>query len=152
MPRTTYQLHKASATFMVRGALVAACNTTRHIKIATQSSKVARYQDVDRVPMVENSMPNWPIPQSYIHDCDVVYKGTRFRLFFQRHVRLPVNTSLAIHGAIIVMRLGKRNARNVVNMHKGDTKQARTIAKKFTTHLALFQSKMRRAPERLIYL
>ncbi|KAF9261963.1 hypothetical protein L218DRAFT_468817 [Marasmius fiardii PR-910] len=103
MPQTTYQLHKASATFMVRGALVMACNTTRHIKIATQSSKVTRYQDVDCVLMVENSMPNWPISQSYVHDCDVVYKGTHFQLFFQCHVQLPVNTSLTIHSAIIVM-------------------------------------------------
>ncbi|KAF9252448.1 hypothetical protein L218DRAFT_1010443 [Marasmius fiardii PR-910] len=130
MPQTTYQLHKASATFMVRNALVVACNTTQHIKIATQSSKVAHYQDVDHVPMVENPMPNWPIPQSYVHDCNVVYKGTHFQLFFQRHC----------------------NARNIVNMCKGDTKQARTIAKKFTTHLALFQLKMRQAPEHLIYL
>ncbi|KAF9255362.1 hypothetical protein L218DRAFT_1035819 [Marasmius fiardii PR-910] len=115
---------------MVRAALISACNTIRYLGVATLFSKSVRSQDTDRIPMAEHCFNHWPLPQPYVHDCEVLYRGTRFRVFFQRHVRLPLNDILAIKGDILVMRLGKRNANNVVNMRKGDERQARAVAKR----------------------
>ncbi|KAF9256942.1 hypothetical protein L218DRAFT_1006778 [Marasmius fiardii PR-910] len=134
MPRTTYQLRNASETFMVRAALISACDTIRYLGIVTLSSKSIQSQDANCIPMAEHCFNHWPLPQPYCH------------------VRLPLNDILAIKGDILVMRLGKWNANNVMNMRKGDERQARAIAKRFAPHLALFQSRQRRAPKRLMYL
>lgn len=81
------------------------------------------------MPLVEYRFERWPSPQPYVHNCDVVYRGSRFRVFFQRHKLLPKNLYLNFNGDLVIMRLGKKNTGHVVNLRAGDSKLARQIAK-----------------------
>lgn len=60
------------------------------------------------------------------------FKGERFAIYFQRYRTLPENPSLSIRGNIVILRMGKRNPLNPVNMKVGkrsDARKARAIAK-----------------------
>lgn len=97
--------------------------------MATISSQPPQRQDAYRIPLVEHRFNGWPTLQPYVHDCDISYQGIRFRVFFQRHRHLPLNPTLAVHGDILVMRVGQ-NRQNVVNPRTGDSKRARLIARR----------------------
>lgn len=86
--------------------------------------------NAQRFPLVEYHLETWPLRQPYVHDCDVVYRGSRFRLFFQRHKLLPKNPVLQFNGDLIIMRLGKKVEGNVVNLRAGDPRLARQIARR----------------------
>ncbi|KAF9268624.1 hypothetical protein L218DRAFT_520936 [Marasmius fiardii PR-910] len=152
MPRTTYHLQDPSIVFTVRAVRISTANTPTPVSVTTVSSRAPRHHDVQRMPMVEYIFDRWPVPQPHVHDCDVVYKGTRFRIFFQRHKRLPRNSNLFIHGNVIVMRVGKRNISNVVNLRKGDHRRARVVATSFAPRIAWFQECYGRRLNRLTYL
>jgi hypothetical protein len=100
----------------------------KSISIGTVSLKAQKTSP--RRPMVEYRFQRWPLPQPYIHDCTVVYHGERFRIFFQRHCWLPKNPSLNVNGDLVIVRLGKKNPDDVVNLRVGDTKIARQIAQR----------------------
>lgn len=74
-----------------------------------------------------------PVSQAYIHTVTAHFKGDRFAIHFQRYRALPANSSLNIRGNIVILRMGKQNPLNPVNMKVGkhsDAKKARAIAKK----------------------
>jgi hypothetical protein len=121
---------QASATFAISAYRISASDDAKSVSIATVSSRQAHQQNADHMPLVEHRFHNWPLPQAYIHDCDVLFRGSRFRLFFQRHQYLPLNPSLAIRGDLIIMRVGKMNTRNVVNLRSGDVRLARRLARR----------------------
>ncbi|KAG7086692.1 hypothetical protein E1B28_002630 [Marasmius oreades] len=131
MTRTIYHLQDASMTFTIRAMRISTSDRTRAINVATVAAKAPTQHDANRMPLVEHCFERWPIPQPYVHNCEVVYKGTRFRVLFQRHKRLPRNGCLSIQGDIIVMRLGIQNPSNVINLRKGDHRKARIVATKF---------------------
>jgi hypothetical protein len=127
--------------FSIRGYRITASDEAASVSIATVSPK-PQQENSPRIPMVEYCLQMWPLPQPYIHDCTVVYRGSRFRIFFRRHKRLPKNPSLNVNGDLIIMRLGQKNLEKVVNLRAGDTKLARQIARRqvfhpFTTFLEL---------------
>ncbi|KAJ3825930.1 hypothetical protein F5880DRAFT_1610691 [Lentinula raphanica] len=113
-----------------RGFHISTLNTTTPIDISTVSTRLARYQDVIRLPLVESGFEGWPAPQAYIHDIDVIYRRCRYRVFFQRHKKLRRNPVLRIAGDLVVMRVGSRNIQNVVNPRARDSVRIRTLAKR----------------------
>ncbi|KAJ3875540.1 hypothetical protein F5051DRAFT_413928 [Lentinula edodes] len=151
MTRTRTSLHNASLLFSIKGYRIPCSNNPTSVTIATVSSQPPHKQDAPRVPLVEHRFQWWPIPQAYIHDCDVLYRGTRFRFFFQRHKVLPRNSTLSIQGELIVMRVGK-NTQNVVNLRSGDPRSIRCAARRFAPHLAWFQERCGRRFKKVIKL
>ncbi|KAK7446687.1 hypothetical protein VKT23_014382 [Stygiomarasmius scandens] len=125
----------ASKTFMITAYHVAASNDARSVTVATVCSRLLLQYDALRMPLVEHRFQQWPVPQAYVHDCDVLLRGNRFRLFFQRHRYLPLNPTLEIQGDLIIMRVGQKNTRNVVNLRSGDTRLARLIARRYALFL-----------------
>ncbi|THU90382.1 hypothetical protein K435DRAFT_864323 [Dendrothele bispora CBS 962.96] len=152
MTRTTYDVPNASNLFSVRAVRISTACSADNIKIATVSSLPPRMQNVLRMPMVEHSLQLWPSFQPYVHDTDVVYRGSRYRIFYRRHKRLPINVFLSFRGEIIIMRLGKKNVRNVVNARQGDARKAQIIAQRFAPHLRWFQERRGRQLSKLIEL
>ncbi|KAJ3739975.1 hypothetical protein DFH05DRAFT_1463534 [Lentinula detonsa] len=120
MPRSRQVSHQATVSFMVKAYRISKTNFTSPLSIVTTASHPPRRHDVHRLPLVEHGFSGWPVPQAYIHDCDVVYARTRYRVFFQRHRNLPMNPVLFVHGDLIIMRVGKLNTTNVVNTQAGD--------------------------------
>ena len=100
------------------------------INIVTLSSHPPNRHDVSRLPLVEQGLEGWPAPQSFVHDCDVTYRGRRYRIFFQRHLYLPFNPTLGIHGTLIIMSVGKKNLNNVVNSRTGDSRRVYHVARR----------------------
>ncbi|KAJ3820008.1 hypothetical protein F5880DRAFT_1615953 [Lentinula raphanica] len=152
MPRTRKSLPHASTAFEVKGFHISTTNTTTPTNISTVSTRPPRCQDVIRVPLVESVFEGWPVPQSYIHDIDVIYRQCRYRVFFQRHKSLRRNPVLRIRGDFVVMRVGSTNTENVVNPRAGDSVRIRTLSKRFAPHLARFQSGARRRIKPIINL
>ncbi|KAJ3711669.1 hypothetical protein DFJ43DRAFT_1044326 [Lentinula guzmanii] len=120
MPRSRQVSHQATVSFMVKAYRISKTNFTSPLSIVTTASHPPRRHDVHRLPLVEHGFSGWPVPQAYIHDCDVVYARTRYRVFFQQHRNLPMNPVLFVHGDLIIMRVGKLNTTNVVNTQAGD--------------------------------
>ena len=104
-------------------------NGLRTISIPTSSSRPSRSRDGNRVPMVEHGFEGWAHVQPLIHDIDVVYRQTRYRVFFQRHKHLSVNPVLGVQGEIVVMRVGTLNPQNVVHSRAGDKRRAQNLAR-----------------------
>lgn len=117
-------------TFNVKAFRISAANDGSCISVVTLSSKHPQSQDALRMPLVEHRFAKWPSPQPYVHDCDVVFHGLRFRLFFQRHKLLPKNSAFNFKGDLVIMRLGKKNPENVVNLRAGDVRLARQIGRR----------------------
>lgn len=75
--------------------------------------------------------------QPFVHDTAVIVgQGGRekafFRIFYKRHVRLPLNDALpglGVQGDILVMRVGARNSQAIVNMRSGDAALADLIVR-----------------------
>jgi hypothetical protein len=89
-------------------------------------------QDNIRCPHIDYWLS--PKTQAYVHRVIAHVNGERFAIHFKRHRSLPRNTSLNINGNILIMRMGKINSLNPVNMKvgkHGDAKKARAIAKKW---------------------
>ncbi|KAJ3714403.1 hypothetical protein C8R42DRAFT_726406 [Lentinula raphanica] len=140
MPRTRKSLPHASTAFQVKGFHISALNTTTPANIFTLSTRPPRCQGVICVPLVESVFEGWPVPQSYIHDIDVIYRRSWYRIFFQRHKSLRRNPVLRIRGDLVVMRVGSMNTDNVVNPRAGDSVHIRALSKRFAPHLTRFQS------------
>ncbi|KAJ3780354.1 hypothetical protein GGU10DRAFT_337239 [Lentinula aff. detonsa] len=120
MPRSRQVSHQATVSFMVKAYRISKTNFTSPLSIVTTASHPPRWHDVHCLPLVEHGFSGWPVPEAYIHDCDVVYARTRYRVFFQRHCNLPMNPVLFVHGDLIIMQVGKLNTANVVNTQAGD--------------------------------
>lgn len=120
---------KVLVSFMVRAYRVSS-SSMNAVKVTTVASQPPRRHNAFRLPLVEHGFSGWPVPQSYIHDCDVIYARTRYHIFFQRHRNLAIHRSLSFHGELIIMRVGKRNVGNVVNMQAGDRKRSVNIARR----------------------
>jgi hypothetical protein len=114
----------------VRGYMMSASGHCRSVSIAIASPNSPQ-ENASRIPMVECRFKGWPLPQPYIHDCAIRHHGSRFRVYFQRHKWLPMNSTLNIRGDLLILRLGTKNRENVVNLRVGDTKMARRIAKRW---------------------
>lgn len=104
-------------------------NGLRTISIPTTSSRPSRSRDGERIPMVEHGFEGWAHVQPFIHDIDVIYCQSRYRVFFQRHKRLSINPVLGVHGEIVVMRVGTVNPQNVVHSRVGDKRWAQNLAR-----------------------
>lgn len=95
----------------------------RQVSLATRCSPTGRY------PLAESVLDEAAL-QPYIHDCTVhIHEGDtvhRFRIFYKRHCRLPVNqsthlvTERALRGDAVVMRIGAKDSQIVVNMRGRD--------------------------------
>lgn len=145
MTRTSYALHNVCpilCSWLAIGANCVEVSTTRisqiqAFKISTLNSghyisvvTIAKDHNSLRVPLIDYRFERWPVPQPCVHDCDVIFRGSRFRLFFQRHKMLPRHPSLNFRGELIIMRLSKTQTTNVVNLRAGDSKLARQIARR----------------------
>ncbi|KAE9385844.1 hypothetical protein BT96DRAFT_565200 [Gymnopus androsaceus JB14] len=144
MPRTRHSLRNTSSTFSLKAFRISTSNTIKPINIVTLSSHPPNRHDVSRLPLVEQGLEGWPAPQSFVHDCDVTYRGRRYRIFFQRHLYLPFNPTLGIHGTLIIMSVGKKNVNNVVNSRTGDSRRVYHVARRFAPYLIRFQEHGRR--------
>lgn len=114
---------------------ISTLNSGHYISVVT----IAKDHNSLRVPLIDYRFERWPVPQPCVHDCDVIFRGSRFRLFFQRHKMLPRHPSLHFRGELIIMRLSKTQTTNVVNLRAGDSKLARQIARRWaadTPHLS----------------
>ncbi|TDL13400.1 hypothetical protein BD410DRAFT_735453, partial [Rickenella mellea] len=78
------------------------------------------------------SMLDGAVLQPYIHDCVVTVHELgvkhRFAVYFKRHIRLPINTSIngngAFRGDVVVMRVSAANTQSVVNLRGRDASLA----------------------------
>ncbi|KAJ3990866.1 hypothetical protein F5050DRAFT_1880372 [Lentinula boryana] len=129
----------ASVTFNINAFRICTLNGLRCITVPTTSSSPPRYHHTERLPMVEHAFEAWPRIQPWIHDIDVIYRRTRYKVFFQRHKRIPINPMLGIHGELLIMHVGIKNSQNVVHTHSGDKKRAHDLAKRVAPHIACFQ-------------
>ena len=97
----------------------------RNVDIRAQG--LSSKPQLPRYPFIESVMDFCPL-QSHIHDVFVhfVYRGklTTFRVFFKRHILLPINPRLGIHGDIVVMRVAASNRDSVVNLRPSDFRVA----------------------------
>jgi hypothetical protein len=98
-------------------------NKARQVDVPTRCAAHTRYP-------IPESVLNDAIVQPYIHDYLVhIREGThiyRYRIFFKRHCRLPVNFSMAptphiFRGDALVMRVGACDCHPVMNMRDRDT-------------------------------
>ncbi|KAJ3985767.1 hypothetical protein F5890DRAFT_1552892 [Lentinula detonsa] len=152
MPQSRKALPQASVHFTVKGFRISSSNTQATINVVTVASRPPQDHSQVRLPLVEYGFEGWPQRQQCIHDLDVVHKGKRFRVFFQRHQHLGWNSTLAVRGDLVIMRVGKKNVKNVVNFRSGDAKCARLIARRFAPRLAWFQSRPGRRLESVMQL
>lgn len=100
----------------------------RFIPLPTTTPK-SNHDNIRR-PHIDFWLP--AVSQAYIHRVIAHFKGERFAIYFQRYRTLPENPSLSIRGNIVILRMGKRNPLNPVNMKVGkrsDARKARAIAK-----------------------
>lgn len=123
-------LLQASMNFTIKGFRVSSSNNTMAMNVTVVSSSPPRKHDGIRLPFVDYGFEGWPCKQPYIHDCDIIHNRERFRIFFQRHRHLAWNTTLAIHGDLVIMQVGKKNVQNVVNARAGDRRRTRLIARR----------------------
>ncbi|KAE9387436.1 hypothetical protein BT96DRAFT_948366 [Gymnopus androsaceus JB14] len=133
MPRTRRTLTKTCCTFTIKAFRISTSNVYTSPKIAIESTHAPTNHDVPRLPLVESSFVGWPTLQPYVHDCDVMLGVDRFRVFFQRHQYLPWNPVLKVHGDLVVMRVSKINAQNVVNPRPGDKRRVERIARRLAS-------------------
>ncbi|KIK53082.1 hypothetical protein GYMLUDRAFT_63862 [Collybiopsis luxurians FD-317 M1] len=122
MPRTHQSLQNVSVSFTIKAFRILTTNLTSIVNIVTVSSDPLQRPEIPQLPLVEHEFLGWPVPQAYVHNCDVIYARTQYHVFFQRHRILQQNPVLAIYGELIIMHVGKKNTTNVVNPQAGDHK------------------------------
>ncbi|KAE9385588.1 hypothetical protein BT96DRAFT_1006902 [Gymnopus androsaceus JB14] len=132
MPRTVYPVCTTSAVTLLSIRVYFISTVSQQgcfVPLPTATPK-SEHNDIRR-PHIDFWLP--AVSQAYIHRVIVHFKGEHFALYFQRYCALPENHLLNIRGNLVILRMGKRNPLNPVNMKAGkrsDAKKARTIAKK----------------------
>ncbi|KAL0563107.1 hypothetical protein V5O48_018970, partial [Marasmius crinis-equi] len=119
MPRTRIMNPNANNLTSVRAFRIPASAFPATVAVSTVSPTKSRPDA--RVPLVEHRFENITL-QPYVHDVDVSYRSSSYRIFFQRHRHLPKNQniSMPIQGDVLVMRLGKLHPGSVVNIQGAD--------------------------------
>ncbi|KAJ3735504.1 hypothetical protein DFJ43DRAFT_1151200 [Lentinula guzmanii] len=148
MPRTVYAVCMASALtqLSIRGYHM---SDTHNGSVPVPTAAPRSKSDTLRRPQIDYWLP--PNAQAFIHDVTIMYHGERFRVYFRRYRMLPTNPLLKVNGGIVILRMGKQNPLNPINMQCGDTKKARAIARKFAPYLAWFQEDcLRELPSHMI--
>lgn len=88
-----------------------------------------------RYPKVESFL-DYPVLQPYVHDIYIRVRYNRttatFRIFFKRHMLLPLNPHLNLQGDILVMRVASQNRHSVVNMRSIDTRLVDRALNRYT--------------------
>ncbi|KAJ3780660.1 hypothetical protein GGU10DRAFT_336989 [Lentinula aff. detonsa] len=133
MPRTVYAVcidshfNQASALtqLSIRGYHM---SDTHNGSVPMPTAAPRSKSDTLRRPQIDYWLP--PNAQAFIHDVTIMYHGERFRVYFRRYRMLPTNPLLKVNGGIVILRMGKQNPLNPINMQRGDTKKARAIARK----------------------
>lgn len=73
------------------------------------------------------------LSQPHVHDVGVIVqyrnaKGrlihSRYRMFFKRHIDLPLNRRLNVKGDIVIMRMAAKSFSSVVNLRRSDVEVA----------------------------
>ncbi|KAJ7655787.1 hypothetical protein DFH06DRAFT_1329224 [Mycena polygramma] len=148
MPNTRVFLPAApsSTKVFLRARLYAASAPAPQLPTVHTRCQTTDPQDL-RFPCVESILDCGGV-QPHVHDIIVVLKHgrrtTRFRVFFKRHVRLPLNPHANLQGDILIMRMASSNPHSVVNLRSGDTRLADFVLRKISHRLRDFQG-----PERL---
>lgn len=124
-----YKQTSAVTLLSIRAYLISTVHPRgRFIPLSTTTPK-SKYDNIRR-PHIDFWLP--PVSQAYVHKVTAHLKGECFAIYFQRYCTLPENPTLNIRGDIVILRMGKRNPLNPVNMKVGkrsDAKKARAIAK-----------------------
>ncbi|KIK53238.1 hypothetical protein GYMLUDRAFT_63774 [Collybiopsis luxurians FD-317 M1] len=130
MPQTSYPSYRAStiSIFQIRVYRISMSNKGISVLIATISLK-SQKENALRMSLVEYQFERWLLPQPFVHDCDILYCGSCFQLFFQQHKLLLKNPYLSFNGNLFVMQLGKKVTGNVINLQSGNGKLAHQIAR-----------------------
>ncbi|KAJ7605668.1 hypothetical protein DFH06DRAFT_1348520 [Mycena polygramma] len=122
-----------------------------HVRCTSSNPKDPRF------PFVETVMGQ-SLVQPRVHDVHafIFHSGpkgrrpkgrricARFRIFFKRHARLPVNSRLGVKGDIVVMRVASHGLSSVVNMRHSDARLADYIVESVAADLRAFQGPRRK--------
>ncbi|KAJ8075371.1 hypothetical protein PM082_019709 [Marasmius tenuissimus] len=146
MPRTPRNFPNANAFFCVRGYRIPVAQSPGTVRVSVVSSSGSKSRTAARTPLIEHRFTDTAV-QPYIHDIDIVYRGVRFRIYFQRHRGLPVNQHLGINGDLLILRIAKGNTGAVVNLQGDDARKARNIGRIITPLLARFQQRRTKIPK-----
>ena len=114
-------------------------NISIHTRCTSPNPQSPRY------PCIESTL-DYPTVQPHIHDVYVVVKHgritTTFRVFFKRHIMLPVSGYLGVHGDVLIMRVASRSNASVVNMRSTDGRLADYVAKKWVNDFDIVDYKL----------
>jgi hypothetical protein len=129
IPPSAYQVNP----IFLRGRLYSVQSASpRNLSVYTHCTSLN--PQAARYPCVENYLDH-PRVQPYVHDVNVQIRTRRsttvFRIFFKRHVHLPCNPTLRVHGNIVVMRVASKCKESVVNMRGRDARLADTMIKRY---------------------
>jgi hypothetical protein len=112
---------------LYRARAASPLNPSVHTRCSSSNPQSPRY------PCVEGIL-DYPGIQTHIHDIYVIIRHRRatstFRIFFKRHLLLPLNHVLDVQGDMLIMRVASKSRSSVVNMRGSDWRLADFIVKR----------------------
>lgn len=136
----TYAMVLTSFTWQVRNVFLRSrlyrARTTSPLNPSVHTRCSSSDPQTPRYPCVEGLL-DYPGIQAHIHDIYVIIRHRRvtstFRIFFKRHLLLPLNHVLGVQGDVLIMRVASKSRSSVVNMRGSDWRLADFIANRWVT-------------------